>query len=460
MEKKLDLTQGNIFSTLAKLALPIMGSSFIQMAYTLFDMKFVGSLSYKAVTAVGTATFFMMLSQGLIMLCRVGAEVQVAQSLGKRDSHGAAQYAITALKLALVLGIVYSFLGYLFRHQFIGFFHLSDPQVVTMAEDYMAIMVMSLPLMFLNFLLTGIFNAGGISNVPFMANAAGVVVKIFTGYGLIFGRLGLPQMGLEGSAFSTLLSQLLTFIILFLYLRNRKEEYLKFNLSMPFRRDYARVILKVGGPAALQQFAFSLISTFIGRMVSNASIMAASVQRVGAMIESVSWMTSAGFATALSAFTGQNYGAGKNQRVVKGFTQGTLVVVFIGLFATALLMIWPRQLFSIFINEPEQVVQMGVQYLVILGISQLFQSLEISTSGAFNGLGLTKIPSVINIFFQALRIPMAYFLMSTSLGINGIWWAITISTIFKGLLGTLAFYLVAIRRLNAGKPLVKEKQRV
>lgn len=460
MQKKIDLTEGNILQTLTRLALPIMGSSFIQMAYNLFDMKFVGSISYEAVTAVGTATFFTMLSQGLIMLCRVGAEVHVAQSLGKGDEKGASVYAETAVKLALFLGISYSLLGFLFRQQFIDFFQITDPDVVRMAVQYMEIMVISLPILFINFLLIGIFNAGGYSDVPFLANAAGVVVKISMSWSLINGAFGLPALGVRGSALSTILAQGTTFVILFLFLRQRKDEYLQFKLFSPFRREYAERIIKVGGPAALQSFFFSLISTFIGRIVSSASVKAASVQRIGAQIESVSWMTSSGFATALSAFTGQNYGAEKYDRVVDGFKKGTLIVGAIGIFSTLLLMLLPRQLFTIFIREPEDVVQMGIAYLVILGISQLFQSLEISTGGAFNGLGMTHIPSVINIFFQALRIPAALYLMNTSLGINGIWWAISLSTVLKGIVGVTVFYIMVIRRLEKGLPIRKERAKV
>lgn len=460
MQKKIDLTEGNILKTLTRLALPIMGSSFIQMAYNLFDMKFVGGISYGAVTAVGTATFFMMLSQGLIMLCRVGAEVHVAQSLGKGDEKGASMYAETAMKLAIVLGLAYSFLGFLFSQQFIDFFNISDPEVVTMGVQYMEIMVISIPIMFINFLLIGIFNAGGYSDVPFLANAAGVVVKISMSWSLINGAFGLPALGVRGSALSTILAQGTTFLILLLFLKKRKDEYLQLNLLSPFRWDYAKRIVKVGGPAAVQSFAFSLISTFIGRIVSTASVKAASVQRIGAQIESVSWMTSSGFATALSAFTGQNYGAGKYDRVVAGFKKGTLIVGGIGIFATALLMLLPRQLFTIFIKEPEDVVQMGIAYLVILGLSQLFQSLEISTGGAFNGLGLTHIPSIINIFFQALRIPAALYLMNTSLGINGIWWAISISTVLKGIVGILVFYFRVIRRLEKDEPIRRERARI
>lgn len=456
MQKKLDLTQGDILKTLTRLALPIMGSSFIQMAYSLFDMSFVGGIGYKAVTAVGTAMYFTMLSQGLIMLCRVGAEVHIAQSLGKRDESAAALYAETAMKLALVLGVSYAALGFFLRWQFIGFFRIDDAEVVRMAVEYMEVLVLSLPVMFINFLLVGIFNAGGYSSVPFRANAVGVVVKIATSWVLINGAFSLPALGVRGSAISTLLSQVTTLVLLLIYLKNRQDEYLQFKFFSGFRRDYAARILKVGGPAALQSFAFSLISTFIGRIVSHASVMAASVQRIGAQIESVSWMTSSGFATALSAFTGQNYGAGRNDRVVEGFQKGTLIVGGIGIFATALLLLLPRPLFTLFVREPEEVVQMGIAYLVILGLSQLFQSLEISTGGAFNGLGMTQIPSVVNIFFQALRIPAAYYLMSTSLGINGIWWAISLSTVFKGIVGVYLYYRLVIRRLRQGEPIKRE----
>ncbi len=454
MQRKNDLTQGNIMTTLTRLALPIMGSSFIQMAYNLFDMRFVGSIGYKAVTAVGTATFFMMLSQGLIMLCRVGGEVHVAQSLGKKDDRSAQIYAVTALKLVLVLGILYSLAGFLLRQEFIAFFQMDDAEVVSMAEAYLGIMVLALPIMFVNFVLIGIFNAGGYSDVPFLANAAGVVVKISMSYSLINGSFGLPALGVRGSAFSTVLAQSTTLILLLIFLKNRKDEYLQFSLRTPFRRDYAWQIMRVGGPAAIQSFVFSLISTIIGRIVSDASVMAASVQRIGAQIESVSWMTTSGFATALSAFSGQNYGAGRNDRVIEGFYKGTLIVVGIGIFSTALLMLLPRQLFTLFINDPEEVVQMGVSYLIILGISQLFQAVEISTGGAFNGLGLTKYPSIVNIFFQALRIPVALYLMKTSLGINGIWWAISLSTVFKGIVGLILFYFIAIRKLRRNEGLI------
>ena len=88
---------------------------------------------------------------------------------------------------------------------------------------------------------------------------------------------------------------------------------------------------------------------------------------------------------------------------------------------------------------------MGVDYLVILGFSQLFMSVELTTAGAFSGFGRTLPPSVTSIIFTALRIPMALVLTGTALGLNGIWWSITISSIFKGVL-LFIWFLFFLRR--------------
>ena len=94
---------------------------------------------------------------------------------------------------------------------------------------------------------------------------------------------------------------------------------------------------------------------------------------------------------------------------------------------------------------------MGVDYLIILGVSQLFMSVEITTAGAFSGFGRTIPPSVTGITFTALRIPLALLLTGTALGLNGIWWSITISSIIKGIL-LLTWFLFFLRRKTKTQP--------
>ena len=138
-----------------------------------------------------------------------------------------------------------------------------------------------------------------------------------------------------------------------------------------------------------------------------------------------------GFSTAVNAFIAQNYGAQKIERIKKGYRTALAIMGAWGIFTSMLLWIFPKFFFSIFITEPD-VIPMGVVYLRIIGISELFMCLEGAATGAFQGLRKTVPPSVTGIVFNALRIPAAMLLSKTSLGLNGIWWVLSFSCVFKG----------------------------
>lgn len=104
-----------------------------------------------------------------------------------------------------------------------------------------------------------------------------------------------------------------------------------------------------------------------------------------------------------------------------------------GIVTSAVLILFPEVLFRIFITESD-VIPMGIDYLRILGVSQLFMCTEAASAGTFQGLGRTVPPSLVGIVFTGLRIPLAMVLAQTALGLNGIWWSISISSILKGLI--------------------------
>jgi Na+-driven multidrug efflux pump len=118
---------------------------------------------------------------------------------------------------------------------------------------------------------------------------------------------------------------------------------------------------------------------------------------------------------------------------LKVISLGMISVGVLGVFATLLLIFGAATIFSFFIPE-EGTLSYGVDYLRILGVSQLFMCIEIATAGAFNGMGKTMPPSLVSTVFTGLRIPMALILSSPNiLGLNGIWWSISITSIIKGM---------------------------
>ncbi|HKM43635.1 MAG TPA: MATE family efflux transporter, partial [Limnochordia bacterium] len=401
--KSIVLTEGSILQSLTKLAVPIIGTSFVQMAYGFIDMIWVGRIGSGAVAAVGTVGFFTWLANAFIMIPRIGAEVGVAQSMGRQDHDGVAEAIRHSLQLIIVLILFYGTVIITFRQPLLGFYRLG-PEIQGMANDYLLIIALGFLFFATNPIFTAIFNGAGDSTTPFRINAVGLVVNIVLDPILIFGLGPVPALGVSGAAIATVIAQVTATSLFILEARRRPELFA--NLKFFTKPDpiYLTKMIKMGLPMSLQSAVFTLISMTIARIISDWGPMAIAIQRVGGQIEQISWLTAGGFQSAMSAFTGQNYGARLGQRVYRGYFVGLGIVAAIGTFATVLLIFGAEHLFGIFIPEPE-VIALGASYLKIVGVSQLPMAIEILTSGAFIGLGKTAPPSMVGIILNLLRIP-------------------------------------------------------
>ena len=454
MKQTTSLTQGSISKALFKLAIPIMGTSFVQMAYNLVDMIWVGKLGTGAVAAVGTAGFFTWLANGFILVPKIGAEVGVAQSTGQGDMDEVKKYIKHSIQMVICLALVYGFIMIVFRKGLIGFFNLGDEEIIQGAISYLVIVSLCFVFYFINPVFTAIFNGYGDSKTPFIINSIGLISNLVLDPLLILGIGPFPRLGVVGAAIATVIAQAVATLIFIIKARRSLDIFSDIHLFQKPDSEHVSKITKLGIPTAIQSGLFSIIAMVIARIIADWGSTPIAVQKVGSQIEAVSWMTAGGFQSAMSTFVGQNYGARKWERVNKGYYTGMIIVSFIGVFATALLFFGGRDLFAIFIQE-EEAIQYGIQYLKILSFSQLFMCLEIATAGAFNGLGRTVPPSIVGVSFNLLRIPGAIILSSTSLGLNGIWWAISITSIFKGIV-LVTWYVILLKK--QGKKLLSLTQ--
>ncbi|MGJ0845788.1 putative efflux protein, MATE family [Tissierella praeacuta DSM 18095] len=448
MSRNINLIEGNISSTLTKLALPIMGTSFIQMMYNLTDMMWLGRLSTKAVAGAGTVGFFMWFGMSLVLISQIGVSVGVSQSYGKGEMDSAREYISSGIKLDIIIGIIYSSLLLIFRHQVIGFFNLNDTETIQLAIDYLVIIAFGFLFHFINPIYSAIFNASGNSITPFIINTMGLITNIILDPILIFGVGPFPKLGIKGAAVATIVAQIVVTSIYILVSRKNKELFSHLHLFKLPKLDYLKRILKLGFPAFLQSGVHASISMVLTKILAKWGSTPVAVQSVGSQIESISWMTAEGFSTAISAFVGQNYGAENYDRVKEGYYAGLKIVGTIGIFATVLLIFFGEPIFRIFTPNDAIAISQGVVYLKILGLSQFFITIEIASAGAFNGIGRTQIPAIIGIILNALRIPGALILSSTVLGMTGVWWSMSISTVFKGIILTSLFIYVLRKGLH------------
>ena len=438
-----NLTKGPILKTLTKLAIPIMASSFLGTLYNITDMAWIGLLGSKAVAGVGVGGMYTWLSQGLASMARMGGQVQVAQCIGKGERERAQKYAQTAVQLATLMGFIYAVVILLFLHPLVNFFRLEDPEAITAAVSYTRIACGLIVFSFLTITLTGIYTAQGDSKTPFLANLVGLVLNMILDPILILGPGPFPKVGAAGAAIATVTAQAVVMSVMVIgVLVQKKDNVLKgIKVFTRIPTDYLKGIFKIGIPTALQGMAYCAISMILTRMVSAFGAEAIAVQRVGGQIESISWNTADGFASALNAFIGQNYGAGRMDRVKKGYRASLWTVGVWGLLITIAFVFVPEPISRIFFHEPKAIA-ISVSYLTIIGLSEAFMSEELMTVGALSGLGKTHLCSIISIVFTGARIPLAIFLEKTVLGLDGIWWAFSLTSIIKGIIFVGTFFWI------------------
>ena len=447
-----NLTVGSIPGQLIRLSLPIMGTSFVQMAYNLVNMIWLGKVGSDSVAAVGIASFFTWLGVSIMLIARIGAEVGVSQSLGAGDNNKARKFAGNAVTLVILLSIAYGFLTYLLAPQLISFFNIQNPLVSGAATSYLRIIAIGSIFYYTNPTLSGIFNGAGISKLPFRLNATGLIFNLILDPFLIFGIGPFKEMGSDGAAIATIISQGFVFILFIIkFKKNNSLLEQMWIIGRPSLK-YFRKIFSLGTPVAMHSILFASFGMVLARIIGKYGALPIAVQSIGAQIEALSWMTAGGFATALGVFTGQNFGAGNWSRIFKGFWITMAISGTIGILVTFCFLFFGRTVFSVFLSEAEGIT-LGILYLKILGLSQLFMCIEIATGGAFNGIGRTYPPSIVGISLTAARIPLALYLSQPDmLGMSGVWWSISITSVLKGIV-LFTWFNILIRRHPENKPI-------
>ena len=439
-----DLTQGGIFRQLFTMALPLLAISFIQMAYNLVDILWIGRLGSEAVAAVGAVGMLMWMMNSVALISKVSAEISIGQSIGAKRLDTASIYASHTTSIAVILGLFFGVIFFLFPKPYISFYEL-DSSVALEAESYLKLISLGIPFVFLVLNFSGICIGSGRSDIPFYFNAVGLIINIILDPLLIFGYGPFPQMGVKGASLATLIAQGVVAALFVYNMKNKNGILGKFRFLIQLRKQYTINILKLGLPVAAMNIYFAFINMNLARIASvyggHLGIMS---QTTGGQIEGITWNSSSGFSTALGSFTAQNYAAKKLKRTQSAFRITLILMGILGSIASYAFIMHGDSIFSLFVPDKEA-YEAGGAYLFVLGISQLFMMLELTTQGMFNGFGRTSPPAIISIVFNTFRIPLAIFLGS-KMGVTGVWWAITITSIFKGTI--LFIWYLILKKLN------------
>ncbi|MCL2488954.1 MAG: MATE family efflux transporter [Oscillospiraceae bacterium] len=440
---KRDLTQGGIFGTLLRLALPIAGSHLMQMTYNLTDMFWMGRIGSDALAATGMAGLFLWLSVGLMLIGKVGTDIGVSQARGRGDVGLAFRYARTGLYMGTVLGLLYGSFMFFLREPLVGLFNFQEQHVADDMATYMSIMAMGIPFVYISAAIGGSFGASGNTKTPFIINCIGLAVNMILSPVFIF-VLGL---GIRGAAITSVMAQTGVAITMLLAVTKSKgRPFERYPILGRFETALSAQIFKWTIPIFLESTLFCLLTMITSRFEVAFGAGAVAISRVGTQVESLTWLVGAGFGTAVTVFVGQNYGAGKEERITKGVRYAAWMMTGWGLLVTAILALGGGLILRIFLPDPE-LRSLGITFMRILAVCQIPACLEGVFGNAFKGKGRTIPPSVCSITSNFIRVPLAYLLSKTSLGLAGIWIAISFTACLRGVWVAI-WYVTAARKEN------------
>jgi len=423
-KRRYDLTEGPIFKKLVMLSVPIMATSFMQMAHNMTNMFWLGRLGREYVAAAGLAGQFLWLSMAFIVMCRIGAEIGVSQNMGKGKPDEAKAYAQNGFMLAIFVSILFATIVIIARRHLIGIFNMGDPQVVDIAQQYLSVVALSLPFTFAHFVITGVYSGYGNTKIPFYINSLALAINIVLSPILIF----VFNLGIYGAAISMIVANAVNFCLkLWVMKKYKGRPFEEYSIFIKIAWDKIIQILRWGVPVAVESFLFTILFMVVSRLIaSEFGVGAVAAHNVAMNIESLGFMAAGGFATAITAFIGQNFGAKKWGRMRATYRVAILVMAVYGALATIVLFAFATPLISIFLSDPADII-IGRDYLRIIGLAQLLFCMEGVASGSFRGQGLTYKPTIVTVSSNVLRVIVTYILAATALGITGVWVGIAIA---------------------------------
>ena len=431
MNRKIDLLHGDIRQTLLKLSLPLALTAFIQIAYGFVDTIWIARLGTNAVAGVGIAGFIFWIGNSIVLIPKVGMGVYSSQAFGSQNEDETIRILNNGFIQAIVMGLFFTTFCLIVKDVFIEFYKLGLEAEMA-AKDYFFVVSLGMILFFLGPMFTQAFTSLGDSFTPFVINAVGLIINIILDPVLIFGFGIIPGMGAKGAALATIISQFLVVLIYFLVVISQ-DGIIKSAISqIDYRENWQLEIFRLGLPAALLSGFHASISMVLNRFMSSFGPTPVAVCAIGSQLESISWNTTEGIQVGIQALVAQNYGAKDKKRVRESIKESFNLVAFIGILATLVLIIFRHKLFEIFTPGDLEAIELGANYLLIIGFSQAFMSIEIGLAGCFNGMSDTKTPAVLGVVNNLLRVPISLVLMPL-VGVYGVWIAMSSTSILKGL---------------------------
>ncbi|MCI7243138.1 MAG: MATE family efflux transporter [Lachnobacterium sp.] len=395
MKPKMDMLNGSIWNKIIQYALPVAATGILEQLFNASDLAIVGNFTGKAktvaVAAVGANSPIIGLLLNFFIGIALGANVVIANAIGKGDEKTIHKAVHTSVITAVVCGLLVTLFGELFIGNLLQMLNVPE-DVFPYALLYIRIYLLGMPVILLYNFEAAIFRSIGETKMPLEALAVSGVLNVALN---LFFVIGL-KMTVNGVAIATVIANAVSSVFLFIKLvktdqaiRIRKEE-LRFDGNV-----FGRII-RIGLPAGVQSAVFSIANIVIQAAINSLGTVVIAASSAAFNIEIFAYYMLNSFSQACTTFTGQNYGAGQLKRCRKVLLL-CIVEDFIATAATIILVLLSGKVLLSIFNDDPQVISIGYTRLLMVFSAYIFSMLYENLSGYLRGFGISLVPAILTI---------------------------------------------------------------
>lgn len=385
-----DFTSGNLWTQIIRFSLPLVFSNLLQVLFNMADVAVVGQFAgSNALGSVGSTTILVTLFTTALIGVAGGINVLVAQSLGAGRSNDTKELVHNAAILSALIGILMLLIGQFFGKPILELLN-TKPELLDGAVLYVKIYFLGMPALMLYNFGNAVLSAAGDTKRPLKYLSIAGVINVILNLILVIGF----HLDVAGVAIASIISQYISAVLVLKALLTSQESFALHFRDLRLQKNRIQALLALGLPGGAQNAIFQVANLFVQRSVNRFSATMVSGNSAAANADGLVYETMAAIYTACACFIGQNYGAGKKDRILKSYficliySFGIGAVIGLGILACG------RGFLGIFSNDPA-VIDAGMYRLLVMGFSYPVSAFMDNSIAASRGLGKSVAPTII-----------------------------------------------------------------
>ncbi|MBE6844956.1 MAG: MATE family efflux transporter [Ruminococcus sp.] len=393
MKKSIDMCHGPIFKKIVIYTLPIIFTGVLQLLFNAADLIIVGRFrGSDSVAAVGATGAIINLIINLFIGLSVGISVSVAQGIGAGRDDDVSKTVHTAVPAAVVSGIFLTFVGIFGSEFFLSLMGTPD-NILKLSATYMQIYFCGITASLIYNFGSAILRAAGDTISPLIFLVISGVINVFLNVFFVT----VFSMNVEGVALATAISQAVSAVLVVIALMRRNDACRLSLKKLRFHKQQLKRIIRIGLPAGIQGSLFSISNVLIQSSVNSFGSVVMSGNAAAQNIEGFVYITMNSFHQTAVNFTGQNYGAGRIDRIKRILVISLCSVFTVGLILGTAAVVFSESLLSVYITDSAAAIGYGVTRLEFICLTYFLCGIMDVMTGMMRGIGSSFAPMIITI---------------------------------------------------------------